>query len=191
MARVGSPLPATLIVGAFSGFPGLFGGLRERLEGLYGPVSLESPIFDFPETRHYRPRMGTNLKRIFFGFERLQDQGSLAGIKREAYRLEEDLASSRAFPVARPMNIDPGLLTESRFVLASAKDAGHRVYLGDGIYAEVTLLYLKGSYRELPWTYPEFKRPEILDFLLAVRQRHLEQVRTLRRAVGAGPDGRR
>jgi len=62
--------------------------------------------------------------------------------------------------VTRPLNLDPGYLTEAKLVLASTKDHAHRIYLGRGIYAEVTLHYQNGRWQSHDWTYPDFQRPD-------------------------------
>jgi len=71
----------------------------------------------------------------------------------------------------RRVNLDPGLLSAERLVLATGKNYTHRIYLRDGIYADLTLLYEKGAYRTLPWTYPDYQDPSLLHFLGALRQK--------------------
>jgi hypothetical protein len=80
--------------------------------------------------------------------------------------------------VERPVNLDPGLLRLDSVVLASTKPAGQRIYLGSGVHAEVTLIYDKGGYRPLPWTYPDFRSREYLDYF--------ERLRDSLKAAGRG-----
>jgi hypothetical protein len=49
------------------------------------------------------------------------------------------------WPEPRPLNLDPGYLTEAKLVLATTKDRNHRLYLDRGIFAEVTLCYQRGG----------------------------------------------
>ena len=62
----------------------------------------------------------------------------------------------------RPLNLDPGLLTLGKFMLATTKDQAHRIYLGSGIYAEVTLRFESGQYEPWPfWTYADYREPAV------------------------------
>jgi hypothetical protein len=74
--------------------------------------------------------------------------------------------ASRAaeLPAARLLNLDPGYLTEAKLVLASTKDHAHRIYLSQGIYAEVTLSYRRGHWRHHDWTYPDYQRSDYQAF---------------------------
>jgi hypothetical protein len=126
--------------------------------------------------------MGRDLKRVFYVFERLQPQDCLAAVKRRTGELEEEVARSRDWPVARPINLDPGLLSEGRLVLASTKDRGHRLPRADGIYEEITLLYFDGAFRPLLWTYPDFRSRAYLDFFHEVRKEYLAASRDERLA---------
>ncbi len=68
------------------------------------------------------------------------------------------------------MNIDPGYLTLSKLVLASAKDRSHRLYVADGIYAEECLYYLERRWQARPWTYPDYQRDDFQAFFVEVRE---------------------
>jgi hypothetical protein len=48
-------------------------------------------------------------------------------------------------PLPRPVNLDPGFIEPSKLILASTKNFSHRIYIGNKMYAEVTLMYEKGS----------------------------------------------
>jgi hypothetical protein len=71
--------------------------------------------------------------------------------------------------VRRRANIDPGLVTIESLVLASTKYSGHRICIGPGLYAETTLLFQKGQYRPLEWTYQDYRTEAAQAFLLAIR----------------------
>ena len=77
----------------------------------------------------------------------------------------------------RNVNIDPGYLLLSRFVLATGKDFSHRIYIGRGIYAEVTLMFKKGEFHTLAWTYPDYASAEMTDFLLSVRRGYVADLK--------------
>ena len=74
------------------------------------------------------------------------------------------------------MNIDPGYLTAARVVLASTKDFAHRLYLGKGIYGEVTLLYQKKDFQALPWTYPDYRSEAYRQFFRELRRVYMAQL---------------
>src|SRR5262249_42219216 len=87
-----------------------------------------------------------------------------------ANRMETEAARSGRFPQVRPINVDPGYLTLSKLVLASTKDHAHRIHLGRGIHAEVTLAYRDGAWRAQPWTYPDFRSERYRRWLLEARE---------------------
>jgi hypothetical protein len=73
----------------------------------------------------------------------------------------------------RRINLDPGYVTAAKLVLATTKDFSHRIYLGDGIYAEVTLNFAKHGCRPFAWTYPDFRAERYWGFFEEVRRRHI------------------
>ena len=79
----------------------------------------------------------------------------------------------------RLVNLDPGYLARERLVLATGKNYTHRLYVGQGLYEEVTLIYQKGAWQSLPWTYPDYAGPDLLNFLDQARKKYLWQLRTL------------
>ena len=101
----------------------------------------------------------------------------LAEIKLRTNALEQELASAGAFPEPRPLNLDPGLLTLGKFLLATTKDQAHRVYLRDGVFAEVTLRYEAGAFEPWPWTYADYRQPAVLAFLKDARAYYQKRLR--------------
>lgn len=160
-----------LILAAFSRYEAALEFARRRAVEDWGPIAAEGPLVDFVETDYYAPTMGTELRKTLWAFERLIDPGSLAQRKLQAIAWEAEYAESSSHPEPRPLNLDPGYLTLGKFVLASTKDHAHRLYLQDGVYGEVTLHYQGGDWRPWPWTYPDYRRPEHLEFLRHCRQR--------------------
>jgi hypothetical protein len=144
-----------------------------RLINSFGPISLQSEIFPFTETDYYAKEMGTGLVRRLLGFERLFPQGSLAQAKHETNGIERHMSSGGR----RLVNIDPGLLTAERLVLATGKNRAHRVYLGQGIFGDLTLLFSGGGFHALPWTYPDYAGESIRDLLGLWREVYIQRVR--------------
>ncbi len=113
--------------------------------------------------------MGADLKKQFFACERLIDPAQLIDLKLQTNRWEEEFAAQGAFPEPRPLNLDPGYITLAKLVLASTKDHSHRLYLGRGIYAEITLSYRAGRWQESEWTYPDYRRADFQQFFVECR----------------------
>lgn len=144
---------------------------RERLSLSFGPVDFASEISPWTYTRYYEKEMGTDLKRQFLFFERPILPDTLSDIKNMTNDLETHLKDNVGIRMqGRPVNIDPGYLTLAKVVLASTKDYSHRIYIGNGIYAEVTLYYRDKSYQSLPHTYPDYGSREYIDMFNRVRE---------------------
>ncbi|HEY7327427.1 MAG TPA: DUF4416 family protein [Gemmataceae bacterium] len=176
MAEPRSPVPALLVVAVFSRHVDAFAWARTRLEPLFGPVGLGSEPFVFDQTTYYETSMGRDLRKCFLAFERLVLPDCLANIKLQTNVLEQELAASGRYPEERPLNLDPGLLVLGKFMLATTKDQSHRVYLRDGIFAEVTLRYHAGAFEPWPWTYADYRLPSVHDFLQQAREYYRQRL---------------
>jgi hypothetical protein len=172
MGEVREPQPVKVFVGILSARPSTLTELRSSLEKQLGPVDCESQLLDFTYTDYYEPEMGFGLKRKFWGFGRLAGPDALVDLKLFTNGLEQTLAVNGK----RTVNIDPGYLTPARVVLASTKDFGHRIYLGKGIYGEVTLMYQKKGFRPLPWTYPDYRSEAYQQFFRELRGLYMTQL---------------
>ena len=168
--------PVHLLVGMLTSIPGEFAAARRLLERRFGSVESESALFPFDATHYYDEEMGTPIQKQFLSFARLIDPGDLAVIKCFTNELEAQRARERGGEPSRPVNLDPGYLDAARLVLATTKDRSHRIYLGQGVYAEVTLIYEKGAWRPLPWTYPDYAAPTYHAFLAEVRRSYLAKL---------------
>ena len=102
---------------------------------------------------------------------------SLATAKLQTNQLEAELAGGSGYPEPRPLNLDPGLLTLGKFMLATTKDQAHRIYLQKGIFAEVTLRYQAGAFEPWPWTYADYRQPIVLAFLNEARDYYRQRLR--------------
>jgi len=169
MGDIRQPLPVLLVVAVFSRHQAALQWARQRYESAWGPVALASPAYEFSETQFYRATMGEGILKSFLAFENLIDPGRLADIKRQSNDWEEEFRVSHHFPETRPLNLDPGYLTEAKLVLATTKDRDHRVYLNHGIFAEVTLYFQVGQWQVRPWTYPDYCRADYHQFFTGCR----------------------
>ncbi len=159
---------------------GHFDAAGAGLEELLGPVELVSPLYPFAKTSYYTESMGAELKRCFFSFHNFADPGGLADWKLACNALEEKLRTVLApggSPV-RPINIDPGYVTGAKLVLATTKDFAHRIYLRDGIFAEITMAFRAGKWLSHQFTFPDFKSGVYDAFLKRARDMHLHKSRT-------------
>jgi hypothetical protein len=183
---VGRPVPhapVSLIVGMLSASAELFDRAEAMLAERFGKLSCASPVMTFDFTGYYEPEMGADLLRKFVAFERPVNPADLVEIKLWTNGVEasfSEAAASQRLSVRRPINLDPGYVAPSKLVLATTKDHAHRVYLGRGIYAEVTLTFLKGAFEPMPWTYPDYRTEAYRRFFEQVRAGLLAQQKTAR-----------
>jgi hypothetical protein len=169
--------PVLLVVAAFARRQTALAWGRERLEREYGPVALAGEPYLFTHTSYYEPTMGSGLTKRLLAFRDLVAPDSLPDIKRRTNSLEHELAESGAYAELRPLNLDPGVLTLGKFLLATTKDQSHRIYLRDGIFAEVTLRFAAGEYEPWPWTYADYREPAVRAFLREARDYYRERLK--------------
>jgi hypothetical protein len=121
--------------------------------------------------------MGKPIFRLFYSHQPLIYPNEIARIKLETNEIEESLAISGN----RKVNLDPGYLDYDKFVLASAKYNGQKIYLDQGIYADLTLHYERGDFLPFPWSFPDFKSGIYNSAFLMIRARYKGQLRKLLR----------
>ncbi len=169
MSQPSPPSPAKLVIGIFTPDRDLFEPVAGELEGRYGPMDIVSRWLPFDCTDYYTREMGEGLQRRMIAFQNRIPQDLLSDIKLYTNQLEQQYLADGC----RRVNIDPGYLLLERFVLATGKNFAHRIYIGKHVYADLTLIYHDNAYRPLPWTYPDYTRPDMLAFLERVRQKYI------------------
>jgi hypothetical protein len=169
MGEISGAPPVLLVLAAFSRHGAALDWAQRRAEAAWGPAALASPRFLFEETRYYEPTMGSGLQKCFWAFETLVDPAALPSLKRETNAWELEYANQGGHAEPRPLNLDPGYLTPAKLVLASTKDHAHRLYLSDGIYAEVTLFYKDRHWQHRDWTFPDYRRADYQQFFADCR----------------------
>ena len=177
MGRVTLPPPVKLIAGMISHGEKKFQEARDRMESEYGRIDFASPTLPFDYTDYYDEEMGGGLKKKFVSFEKLIRSEDIAGVKILTNCWEEELMNPSE--AKRQINLDPGYITQAKLVLATTKDYSHRIHLGRGIYAEITLSYYKGDYRPHDWTYPDYCSDAYLEIFKHIRgiyQRQIKQI---------------
>jgi hypothetical protein len=168
--------PVKLICGVIYKEDALYAEVRRRLEAEWGKIDSESPAFPFDLTGYYEDEMGGGLVRRFVSFETLVPPESLPAEKLWAIELESIIRQERGL-TGRPVNIDPGYLTASAVIMATAKDFAHRIPLGRGIYAHLEFLFRLPGVRTLDWTYPDLRREPAQAYFRNVREIFLRQRR--------------
>ncbi|MBI4242942.1 MAG: DUF4416 family protein [Planctomycetes bacterium] len=124
---------------------------KTLLENIHGKIDYSSPAYPFNVTNYYEKEMGTDLSRSFFSFEKLIEPEEIIAIKQKSKSYENQFLTDGK----RSVNLDPGYLDFYKIVLPSFKEGGHKLYIKDGIYLDIVLLYDKG-WKPFIWTFPDF-----------------------------------
>ena len=175
MGTAHAPPPVKLIASLLAASEPLLSEARHALSNRFGPIDAQSEPAAWEFSRYYQDEMGDRIVRQFVSFERLTTPGKLAGLKQLTNELEQVWRTQRG----RQVNIDPGYLSALKLVLATTKDAAHRIYLSGGIYAEVTLEFRDGRFQPYTHTYPDYAAASACEFFERVRATYLGQLRTL------------
>ena len=156
-----------LIAGLLVSSPDLLAEVHGLLAEAFSPVEGYSEPQPWTVSDYYAAEMGDHLWRQFVSCRDRMRADQLGAIKLRTNALEGRWRDARG----RRVNIDPGYLAPLKLVLATTKDAAHRIYIGDGIFAEVTLRYEHGTFRRCEHTYPDYAAPEAIAFFNRVRRR--------------------
>lgn len=155
-------------------FFSIFGSERElikeivyELSSLYGEIDFETAYLRFDQTKYYEKEFGTNLERKIFSIKNLINPLKAIEIKLKSMEIEDCLARDGK----RVINIDPGYVELSHMILTTRKPYTHRIYIGRGVYADLTLIYKKGSgFIPLNWTYPDYASLEYRNYFNKIRE---------------------
>ncbi|HCZ07299.1 MAG TPA: DUF4416 domain-containing protein [Thermotogae bacterium] len=154
-----------------------FDRVKNRLEEVFGPMDYVSEELDFEKyTLYYNQEMGVGIKARLVSFERLVHPYALADIKLITNAIEDDFRVDGK----RRVNIDPGYVHHAQFVLATTKYWANRVYLRRGIYADVTLTYVRGRFVPGPSTYPNYRDEVYINEIQKIREMYLRKRKKLR-----------
>ena len=166
MGHIEIPTRALLFTGILYAPEIDFLKLKNELETCFGSVLLMSEPVPFRETDYYEREMGKDLTRVWLGFDCFLEPERLVEIKYECNSMESSKYSSSN---KRKVNLDPGYITLGKVVLASTKNNQHRLYLGRGIFGEVTLRYRKKRYEPWEWTFADYKTETAVTFFIQLR----------------------
>lgn len=172
MKKYSLPGPVKIITGLIFKNDSILDKALFYLKKKFGPVDLETSLIPFNHTTYYNDEMGSPLKRKFLSFRDLKGLKNIYKLKLFTEKIENKLSLSGK----RRINIDPGYLTLAKLVLFSTKDYIHRIHLGKGIYAEITLFFKDKSFRPWEWTYPDYKTKDYIDYFNRVRAAYLSSM---------------
>ena len=173
MGSPGRPRPVKLFMSIITPSEILLPRVLEDLGSRYGEIEFESSWMAFDFTDYYTREMGGDLKRKIVAFRRLISPDGLPGVKHETNQIEQNYAKEGR----RQVNIDPGYVSTEHMILATTKPYAHRPYLRDGIYADLTLIYRKGSFRGLEWTYPDYGQPDMVTIFNGIRKAYVGELK--------------
>jgi hypothetical protein len=173
MGRIRIPKPVKLIMSFITSDDRLLHQVVDASAARYGEVDFESDMLPFDCTRYYAAEMGDGLFRRFCTFGPLIPRDALVRIKLETNETEAQFAKEGR----RRINIDPGYICAEHVILATTKGYTHRPYLGEGIHADLTLIYRDGAFQPLEWTYPDYASPDIREIMQGIRKRYLQELK--------------
>ena len=165
-------------------FPALtkvfFGLIYKDSEGLeyilnkitqIGEIDVQSLEIPFGFTDYYKEEMGTGLLRKWVAIDKIIPENELADFKNMAVEWEKE----RTFEGRRTVNCDPGGICDNRVVLVTTKNFSHRIYMGKGIFGEVTLIYIGDGFQPQRWTYSDYKTDIFQKFAKDCKRKFLER----------------
>jgi hypothetical protein len=176
---VGTPREPPLvkpIAGILAASTSLLAAARESLGGQHGSVELASEPVEWKVSSYYCREMGDEIWRQYVALADLIRPVELVEWKLATNAMERRWRTDRG----RSVNLDPGYVALDKLVLASTKDAAHRVYLGRGIYAEATLRFSRGGFSSWPYSYQDYASPAAIGFFNRVRERYRVQLASRR-----------
>jgi len=158
--------PALLFIGTLYSDAAVLDWTKKTIGKSFGEVLFLSSSSQWDYSRYYKEELGWPIFRRFIFFSDLIDPGDIADIKLKTNEIENDFSIDGK----RRINLDPGYLTLSKVVLASTKNYSHRIYLGKGIYGEVTLIYKDGKYSPHLFTYRDYQDKPCIDMFMKARE---------------------
>jgi hypothetical protein len=150
---------------------------ERRLSETFGDLHLCSPLFDFSfYSRYYDEELGGQVWKYFIALQELLPADRIVEIKLAVEEIQTEFAEVREGRKKRIVNIDPGYLNGWQVILSTVKNHSHRLYLGQGVYCEMTLIYRKGAFQPLPWTFPDYTSPLAIEYFSKLRMEYRRQL---------------
>jgi hypothetical protein len=168
------PEPALLFIGTLYSNTAIFQKASKLLSDTFGEFLLASEPIQWDHSQYYDDELGKTILRQFIFFKSLIDPGQLADFKLKTNDIEQRFSANGK----RQINLDPGYVTLSKIVLATTKNYAHRIYLGKGIYAEVTLIFKGNTFIPHLYTYRDYQDKQHIDIFLKARKSLKEKIMT-------------
>ncbi len=126
---------------------------EREIQTEFGTIIEETEEYSTPYSKYYEKEMGQELVKKFIVVDKIIQKDSLILLKKYSQTLEKYLTISDN----RTVNIDPLYLDRDQVVVATSKYRGNRIYLGEGVFAELELWYHHKSFQPFLWTYLDYK----------------------------------
>jgi len=146
------------------------------MESAWGGMDFIGADHPFNLTDYYEPEMGKNLLRRLISFRELFPPERLG----EAKHIANDIEDKSAGENGRLVNLDVGYMDLNKVVLASFKGAGQKIYLGGGVWADMTARYRGGRYQPFEWTFPDFRDGRYDTELKTIREIYRAELRAIK-----------
>ena len=144
--------------------------VEKLLADCCGILDFRSTLYRFSEfSTYYDAETGGPVWKYLVCSRELLPPEDLVRIKQKVEEIQSEFLTERSGCLCRDVNIDPGYINGWQVVLASVKNFAQRIYLGGGVYAETTLLFQKGRFQSLPWTYADYQSETVQSFLRRAR----------------------
>lgn len=173
MAKPQDADPVKLFVAVLWAAPESLRRAMEMLCTYWGETDFEGADHPFDSTNYYLAEMGPGLKRRLVSFLEPVPADCLISAKHICNNIEDQLSGEKG----RSVNLDVGYLDHNKVVLASFKGAGQKIYLKDGVWADMVARFREGRYRPFEWTFPDFRDGRYDSELMCIRQSYLKQLR--------------
>ena len=167
MSKVLKQSKAVLITALMYNDINIYNLTLEKLINNFGEIEVISDEYLFSHSIYYKEEMGDSLNKRFIVFKNMIERDYISDVKRITDNIEKEYLNNDK----RNINIDPAILTLENFILVTNKNFTHRIYLKDGVFADLTLIYKKKKgYTELEWTYADYSSDETKKFLNKIRE---------------------
>ena len=168
MSKVLKQSKAVLVMALMYNDINIYNSALEKLINNFGDIEVISDEYLFSHSIYYKDEMGDSLNKRFIVFNKMIERDYISDVKKITDNIEKEYLDNNC---NRKINIDPAILTLENFVLVTNKNFTHRIYLKEGVFADLTLLYKKKKgYTELPWTYADYSSEETKNFLNKIRE---------------------
>jgi len=173
MAETHLPLPLKFLIAVIYREKIYLDRILSQVISSWGEIDFLGNSHPFDVTDYYRAEMGNPLFRKLITLKKLHNPENIVHFKRFCNGLESKMKINGN----RTVNLDAGYLDHNKLVLASAKEAGHKIYLSEGIYADLIAKYKQNNYRTFEWSFPDFKADIYQHELLQIRKIYLKQIK--------------